>query len=259
MKPPLILFAFATAVCAQPTLAPPQVGFFQDGANSFRPLLGIAGNFVLGNPALSGVLNAAYSGSSGLVKTDTSVIMTDNQGQALATTDAPSGPALFAFRQDASPAFAYFASAHLLYEWSGTGFQTVPFDAQLFPPAAVRAIFAPDAAHVGFLVQRVDGLRDIRVLTETGEADSQAALAGVTAPALILNSGELVYTCANGIVIRRADASEIHIPAQFPVGISLSQMGTGWAVLTNLTTGANFALRTTPGRESLYLLPEVSQ
>ena len=33
--------------CGQPAIAPPRVGFIQDSNHSFRPVLGLAGNFVL--------------------------------------------------------------------------------------------------------------------------------------------------------------------------------------------------------------------
>lgn len=259
MKSFVMTFILATAACAQPALAPPQVGFFQDGANSFRPVWGIAGNFVLGGSTFNGVASAAYSGSFGLVKTDTSVIAIDDQGCILATMDAPAGPAAFAFFSDGSPAFVYLPGANLLFEWSGTGFQMVPFDCQLFPPSAVVGISAPDRWHVAFLIQRDQSPWEIRVAIETGESDSQAALTGVNTPAMKLPSGELVYTDSNGIVIRKADASEIHLSAQLPASFSLAQMGAGWVELSDLGSSARFAIHVTPGRESFYFLPEVSQ
>ncbi|HTS49589.1 MAG TPA: hypothetical protein VMH05_16665 [Bryobacteraceae bacterium] len=259
MKPVVMIFMLAAAVCAQPALAPPQVGFLRDGANSFRPVFGIAGNFVLGGAAFSGVASAAYSGSFGLVKTDTSVIAVDSLGKVLASMDAPTGPAAFAFFSDGSPAFVYLSSANLLFEWYGTGFQMVPFDCQLFPPSAVLGISAPDRAHVAFLIERNGGLREFRLLVESGQPDSQIFLGRVNTPALRLASGELVYTDSNGVVIRKADATEIHLNAQLPARFSLAQMGAGWVALSDLGSSVRFAIRVTPGRESLYFLPEVSQ
>jgi len=259
MKSFLIAFGLVAAACAQPALAPPQVGFLQDGANSFRPVFGIAGNFVLGGSAFGGVASAAYSGSFGLVKTDTSVIAVDSQGQVLASMDAPAGPAYFAFFSDGSPAFAYLPSANLLLEWYGSGFQMVPFDCQFFPASAVMAISAPDRGHVAFLIQRDHGLGEARALIESGGFDSQEALPGVHAPALRLASGELIYADANGIVIRKADATEIHLSAQLPASFAFAQMGAGWVELSDLASNARSALRGTPGREGLYFLPEVSQ
>ena len=259
MKSFLMSFMLAAVACAQPALEPPQIGFLQDGANSFRPVWGVAGNFVLGGSAFRGVVSAAYSGSFGLVKTDTSVIAVDSQGKALASMAAPAGPAAFAFFSDGSPAFIYLASDNLLFEWDGTGFQMVPFDCRLFPPSAVLGISAPDRAHVAFLIERNGGLREFRLLIESGQPDSQIFLGRASPPALRLASGELIYTDSNGIVIRKADATEIHLNAQLPASFSFAQMGAGWLELSDLGSSARLAIRITPGRESLYLLPEVSQ
>lgn len=259
MKSFLMTFTLAAVACAQPALAPPQVGFVQDSANSFRPIFGVSGNFALGGSVFSGVASAAYSGSFGFVKTDTSVFAVDSQARVLAAMDAPAGPADFAFFGDGSPAFVYLANSNLLFQWYGTGFQMVPFDCQLFPSSAVVAISAPDRWHVAFLIQRDHGLGEVRVLIETGESDSQSALPGVRAPALRLSSGELIYTDANGIVIRRAEATEIHLNAQLPASFALAQMGAGWVELSDLASSARFAIRVTPGHEGLYFLPEVSQ
>jgi len=38
MKSVVMAFLLAAAASAQPALAPPQVGFLEDGANSFRPV-----------------------------------------------------------------------------------------------------------------------------------------------------------------------------------------------------------------------------
>ncbi len=259
MKSVFIIFTLALAACAQPALAPPQVGFLEDGTNSFRPVFGVAGNFLWGDAAFRGVSGAAFSGSFGLLKTDTSVIAVDGQAQVLASMDAPPGPADFAFFSDGTPAFVYLPGPNLLFQWYGTGFQMVPFDCQLFPPSAVVAISAPDLWHVAFLVQHDDGLSEVSVLIETGESDSQTALPGVNAPAMRLLSGELIYTGAAGIVIRRTDASEIQVSAQLPASFSLAQMGANWVQLSDTSSSARFVVRITTGQEGLYFLPEVSQ
>ena len=259
MRYVFIVFALAAAALAQPALAPPQVGFLKDGTNSVHPVFGIAGNFLVGDPAFDGVVAAAYSGSFALLKTDTSVIAMDNQAQVLAAMDAPLGPAAFAFFKDGSPAFVYLLGPNLLFQWYGRGFQMIPFDCRLFPASAVLGISAPDAAHVVFLIQNDNGLQEIRVLVESGELDSQTALPGVNAPALRLATSELVYADANGLVIRKTDASEVHLNALLPANFSLAQMGADWAELSDVASTARFAIRVTPGHEGFYALPEVSQ
>jgi len=258
MKTLLALITIAAAASAQPAIAPPQIGFAFDGANSLRPIYGIAGNFLAGSPALTNVVDSSYSGSYGSVKTDTAIVTTNSQGQSIATTDAPAGPAFFAFNNDGSPAFAYLPSAHLLLEWEGTGFQILPFNSGLFPPDSVRAIFAPDSSHVGVLVQRANGLTDIRVPIATGEEDSDTVVPGVRGPAIVLSTGQLIYADPTGVMLRNPDGTEVHILGSIPAHFSLAQIGAAWVQLTDTSSGSQYAIRVAPGREGFYSLPEVN-
>ena len=91
MKTVLLSLTLAAIASTQPALSPPQVGFLQDSANSLRPVFGIAGNFLMGDSTASDVVAAAFSGSFGILKTDSALIVTDRQGQRIATQDAPAG------------------------------------------------------------------------------------------------------------------------------------------------------------------------
>jgi hypothetical protein len=260
MKAILISLVVASAAAwAQTTLAPPQAGFIEDGANSFRPVYGIAGNFLLGDPAGAGIVSAAFSGSFGLAKTDSSLLVTDRNGKLIASQDAPQGPAFFAFSSDGSPALAYFPNKNLLLLWNGGGFQLVLFDWNAFPASAVRSIALPDPYHVSAIIQRDDGLWDVRMLLATGEVDSRAALPGVNAPALMLPTADLVYAGATGLVVRRLDGTETRIDAQLPANFSLQQMGDGWVQVRDLDGCPQLALRVTPSREGLFVLPGEDQ
>ena len=189
MKTIVVALTLAAAIgCAQPALTTPQIGFLQDGVNSFRPVYGVAGNFLLGNPAASGVVSAAFSGSFGIVSTGLALIVSDQQGQVIATMDAPAGPAAFAFSREGDPALAYFPSANLLLQWNGGTFQMVSYNSTAFPASEVQSIALPDREHAAFIVQRDEVLWDVRVFLATGEVDSQAALPGVSAPVLMLTS-----------------------------------------------------------------------
>ena len=109
------------------------------------------------------------------------------------------------------------------------------------------------------IVQRDDELWDVRVQLATGEIDAQTALLGVSAPVLMLSTGELVYSDANGIVLRKTDSSERHISAQLPASFALQQMGEGWIQLQDLAGGRQFAIRIAQNREQSYQLPGVDQ
>jgi hypothetical protein len=253
------LLFVAVSASAQPAIAPPQVGFMQDTAGSLRPVYGLAGNFLTGEPIAEGVISAAYSGSFGWAKTDSAVIVTDSQGQVIAASDAPEGPALFAFARDGKPALAYLFTFNSLLQWTGATLTPVPLDWAALAADAVLSIAVPDPDHAAMLVQRNDGIWDVRILLATGEVDSQTALPAVTPPACMLASGDVVSSDDDGLVVQKANGSLVHIAARLPDSFSLQQMGDRWLQLRDLANGSQFAVRISKDREGFYALPEVSR
>jgi len=244
----LLITLSMTPVAMWAQLAPPQIGFIQDSGNALRPVYGLAGNFVLGDSVADNVESASFSGSFGMLKTTSTLAVIDRQGQFVASQDAPAGPALFAFSRNAAPALAYLSAANVLLQWSDGVFQQVPFAS-----ATVLSIAVVEAGQAALILQRDDGLWDVRILLSTGETISQTALLGVAAPALMLATGELLYADANGIVVRKPDGSEKHIAAQLPSTFAFQQMGDGWIQIRE------YAVRLTDGKEQFYALPGVDQ
>jgi hypothetical protein len=244
---------------AQTSLTPPQVGFMRDAADSLRPVYGIAGNFLVGDPVAIGVISAAHSGSYGWVKTSSTVAVIDKAGAIVATSTVADGPALFAFTRTGEPALAYLPASNQLRTWKAGAFTAVSFDAAILAANSVLAVAAPDSGHAAMIVQRDDGLWDVRVQLATSEIDAQTALLGVAAPVLMFASGDLVYSDADGIVLRKPDGSERHIIARLPSSFAFQQMGIGWVQLQDLAGGQQFAFRIAQNREQSYQLPEVDQ
>ena len=255
MKTSLLLLACGLA-WGQAPLSTPQIGFAQDGAGALRPLLGVAGSFVWGDPISANVNSVAFSGQSGLVKTDDALIVLDPQGRCVSSIDAAPGPALLAFARDGSPALA-FASGNLL-TWSARGWQPVAFDPGAVP-GNIQSVFWPDLSHAGLIVQRDTGLWDVRIDLATEAIDAQTFLPGLTGPALRLASGELIAGDLEGAVIQRIDGTEVHLAAPLPARFALAQMGEGWVELSDLSSAAQFAIRTLAGREAIFQLPGVGQ
>jgi hypothetical protein len=246
----------AAALWAQSTLAPPQVGFIQDRHQTVRLVNGVGGNFLVGGEVANGIVSAAFSGSFGMLKADSAIIVTDRLGHGLASVDAPPGSAVFAFSADGSPALAYFLHTNTLMRWNGRTFQPARLQTTSIAALDVLSIAAPNAGLAVLIVERKDGLWELRVRTATGEVESQVSLPGIRGPVLMLVSGDLFFTDAKGVAIRRQDGAEKHIAAQLPKSFVLQQMGQGWIELSDLETGRMFAIRTTPGREQYYALPE---
>jgi len=259
MKTAAVFLIAIGVVRAQSAITPPQIGFIQDSANALRPVLGIAGNFLLGDATESGVVSAAFSGTAGLVKTDSSILVTDNQGQIAASTDAPSGSALFAFGASGAPSFAYLVDANAWLVWDGQSFRPASFDLSSFGVATVISITSPGDGQALVIVQRDDGLWAASFSLITGELTSQAAIPGVSAPAMALATGEIVYRDADGLVIRKPDGTEKHIPGALPANIVFQQMGDRWIQIRDVDSSSQYAARIADNREQIYALPGVDQ
>ena len=255
MKGLVALLSFvSTAAWAQHALAPPQVGFIQDSRREIRPVIGLAGNFLVGRAASSGIVSAAFSGSFGMLKSDASLSVIDQTGHAIVSVDAPPGPALFAFSANGSPALAYFEQSKTLRAWDGRKFHPGPrIDQDVISIASLSLTLG------ALIVQRENGLWKLDIELASGAIVSQTALPGLTAPVLRLASGGLIYRDVNGLVLRREDGSEKHIAAHLPKSFAFGQMGDGWIQVTDLASSRLSAVNIQPGHERLYLLPEVRQ
>ncbi len=221
-----------------------------------RPAYGVAGNFILG-PAIAGkVITQGFSGSIGLLKTESSLAAFDSNGKTLASISAVPGLALFAFSPSGGTALAYLAANDALIEWSGSEFVPVflAYEKEKFDN--VLGIAFPSPAEATLIVQREETIRQLNVSLGGAGSISQKTLPGVHAPLLFLPSGDIVYREDGGIVIRRTDSSEVHIGASLPASFSLQQMNQEWVQLTDFDSSARFAIRTTPGREAFFRLPE---
>lgn len=250
----LLFFLAAASAWAQPALAPPQLGFVADTTGALRPVHGVAGNFLVGSPDATGVTAAAFSGSFGLLKTDSAVMAFDGRGKTLAQMGVAAGTALFAFLPAGEAAIAYIAQSGEIVRFSAGRFipRTVAVDA-----ASVVAVAFPNIREATLIEQREDGLWQVLVELGDGHIVSQTALNGLTAPVLALPSGDLVAGDAQGIVVKKADGSEVHIAGHLPAHFELRQMGGGWVEVNDLSSSARFAVRVTAGHEGFYMLPEV--
>jgi hypothetical protein len=244
MKLTLVLLASA-CVWAQSAIAPPKLGWALDGAGALRPIYGLAGNFMLGPAARQGVVAEAFSGSIGLLKTDSSLAAFDLQGRMRGSVDTGEGTALFAFSPDGTSALAYIQANHALIAWRAGTFTTVSFDPRI-AEGDVLAVSLPSASEPTLIVEKRGTVWELRL-------GSLKALSGVRSPLLVLPSGDLLYTGDGCLVIRRADASEVRLASSLPSHFSLRQMNADWVQF------GDFAVHTSAGHEGIYRLPEAGQ
>ncbi|HME09374.1 MAG TPA: hypothetical protein VKG25_20105 [Bryobacteraceae bacterium] len=229
-------------------VVPPRIGFVSDTAGELRPVLGVAGNFLLGDAVANSVVSSGFSGTFTFVKTDTALSIID----AGVETDfqVGPGPALFSFFGHAG--FAYFVSDGTLHRWDGVQLTTVALDLV----GEVLGLAQPDANHVWIAV-RQNNLQ-VYVLTVdgvSGAIETSAPLTNVDGNLALLNDREFLFTNGRGLILRRANGAEIALAAQLKGAVSFEQLGAGWWSVKD-SSGGHYVFRAGRDKEAIYQLPE---
>lgn len=159
MRPIVFFLLIAAAVPAQ-IGAPAALGFIRDRAGALRPVHGVAGNFVLGDPLEIGVLAASFSGHLGFAKTVNALLIFED-GKLSRRIDAPDGTATFVWEQPDQLSHMRFTN---------TGDCVRPVDSRLETVACKADSEAPLPADAPEAVGGIEQMsRDWRVVrTESG-------------------------------------------------------------------------------------------
>ena len=241
----LAITIFAVSASAQSGITAPSLGFIRDPQGSFRAVSGLGGNFLLSDSSADGIDSAAFSGSSGFLKTGSRLDVLERQGDVIFSVDVPDGPVLFAFSSRGGPALVFLPSSATLLRWTGAALEPVPLDAVRIG-GTVLAIAAPST----LVVQRDDGVWLM-------QSDFEALLPDVQAPLFLAPSGDMVFSEPGGIVIRRAGSSDLHLATPFTPG-AFVQFADGWLQATDAdpASARMLAIRITPEREQVFELPQ---
>ena len=224
----ILLFFWALCAWSQSGIEVPSAGAIVDPSGALRPVEGVAGSFLLGPATMSGVLSAACSNRLCLLKTDSKVL------SATGKVDAPPGPAIFG--ADGDGAIVFFPEPRTFARWHDNILDPLDWtvEGEILSVRATEIAVRRDG-HV-WIVHPEDSVIDW--------------IADTTGPVLLLEDGVLFAT-PEELVLRHRDGSENRFEL---VGAeSIAAMGTNYATIR--TRATIYALRTGPGRESLYLLP----
>jgi hypothetical protein len=249
-----MLLLCGALVSGQSILHAPPGGFVQDVHHSLRPLIGMDGCFLLEDSIGEGVVSFAFSGTNGLVKTDSSVFVLDGQGQTTYGLDATPGPALFAFAANGTPAFAYLVQAGTLLAWRTDHFEASPWDAGKIG-GTLLAIANRTAGLLTAIVRRDDGRWQLVIDPTTGNIISQTGVPGAEGPVFLTAAGDLLYAQAGGFVLQTSQGLESRIAATLPHAV-LEQMNTNWVHVSEPGSARQYAIWLDPGRAQIYQLPE---
>ena len=83
MRRLLLMAAGVGILSAQSGIGPPLAGYMRDSSGALRPVYGVFGNLVLGEPIARGVVAASFSGRVGLARTADGTYAFDASGRSL--------------------------------------------------------------------------------------------------------------------------------------------------------------------------------
>lgn len=244
-------------IAAQPGITLPQVGLFLDTRGNLRPLYGLAGNFLPGQPAASAALSAAFSGRYGWIKTADRLVLVDEAARPLRDWPAPGGAARFGFSSDGAEASAYLPETARLVVWRAGAARVLTLDQAQLAGEVVAVGVAPKR-RVALAVQRDSAVWLVRLSPVTGVIEDEQMLPGVSAPLLLLADGRFVFAHGQELIVRALDGSERSIAAGGTVS-GLSLLGQGWIEVTLAGESRQpVAVRLSGGEPELYRIPEVA-
>ena len=236
-----ILLAAVTCAWAQSGLDRSVLGQMIDRQSVLRPVYGVGGSFHTDAPVAQRVLSSACAGTICLAKTESALI----SGPMI--VPAPPGDAKIAL--DSSGATIYFPSVQQFGRWQNGALTPLTLSPALSNDGTVLALGSGPSG----LVIAVERAGTVWIVSSDGTTagtilDSLPPGTGT----VLLTANGVVYATANALILRKSDGSELSFAAS---GIEdLFQLGDGYVEAR--AAGVIYALRTTPGRERLFQLPQ---
>jgi hypothetical protein len=251
----ILLLAVLGAGGAMAQLAPPLLALVTDGQQQIRRAYGVTGNFILGDAveprSLGEVVNWAFSGGAGLVKTADQLLLLSADAAIVRSSPAPAGNAQFAFDADGRAALVFLAEpAELWRIGTANDIRTTLDPSQI--DGDVRAIAFVGQRRATLAICRGNSLWLTSVDLAGGSVVSRRPAYIAGCPALALLPDRLIYATPGSLVIRSIDGEEHRVKLPEPAK-SLRLIGDGWLEIA--TAHDSLALRLDGESGTLYRFP----
>ncbi len=222
---------------AQPNLDRPALGQMLDRQGSLRAVYGVGGSFHVERATAVGVLSTACAGSLCVAKTNSALISWNTAAGVV--TPAPAGGAVIAV--DAAGATIYFPSIQQFGRWQNGALTMLDL-------SVYGTVLSLGSSSSGLTIA-VERAGVVWIVSADGSIlDSLPLGAG----AVLLTANGVVYATSGALVLRRRDGSELSFPAHDVE--NLFTLGDGYVEAR--AGGLLYVLRTIPGHEQLFQLPQ---
>ena len=226
---------------AQPGLDRPALGLMLDRQGSLRPVYGVGGSFHVERATAVGVVSTACAGSLCVAKTNSTLISWNKATGVV--TPAPAGGAVIAV--DAAGATIYFPSIQQFGRWQNGALTMLDL-------SVYGTVLSLGSGSSGLTIA-VQRAGVVWIVSADGSIlDSLPPGAG----AVLLIPNGVVYATSGALILRRSGGSELSFPAQGVEGAQGALFALGDGYVEARAGDVLYALRTIPGREQLFQLPQ---
>jgi hypothetical protein len=227
----------------------PRIGFahYQDG--SLRPVLGVAGAFVVGEPISTGVNAAAVSGTGGLIAKHSKLLVLDSNGSKVCEYPIGDAHPVLGIRDGISSAIAWLPQSHqVLFRSKGVCLTAIELTEL---PGQVTSL-RQNGDRASLLVTSGDAVFEVIASLSSGQVLSVQVVPGVQGPTYGYQS---LYITLKGGQISVCSAHAPIKTFKVPDGdLQLEWAGSGWAHIWS-ATGQQWALNLTGPEPTLFELP----
>jgi hypothetical protein len=252
----LLLVAAIAYPSAGGGLLPPTAGWVRDRAEFVRPLIGVRGNLLLGEPLVAGAVRCAFSGSLGVVKTRFELLLIGPDGAVLSRSPAPEGDVLVAFGPEETQAAVYFREARELWLRRGGAWERIEFGADA-AGGEIAAVGTVHAAGISLVIRRDDCYFQRRVSFDHWAVEGEIALPGIGEPMILAPEGDILHADGLDGVLRTANGVEERFAIGFPAA-RIEMAGGGWFAVEG-TGGERAVVRLGGSVPEVFGVPEAAR
>ena len=252
----IALICVAPAI-AQPRFSAPLAGIARDSQQQLRIVHGVSGTFILHDVIGDAVVDWAFDGKGGLVKTGTELLTLAADGAVVRRQPASQQEAVL------GPQSAFFPATAELWQAGPRGVSKVPLAAGMIA-GIVIALGPTTAQGIQIAVCRANALWLLSVDTNNGAITRELAPAGAIGEqaclsarsrSLALLPDRLVLATAGAVLIQTAAGIERTIPI---AASRVARAGNDWLEAESAGQPAHM-IRITGDGEKVYRLPSATE
>jgi hypothetical protein len=259
----LVLAVQAYSAQAGPVpLGAPLAGIVREPDRTLRPVYGVAGNLITGQPLpLVDVVAASFSDKAGIVLSSGAIKLINLDGTEQASYSTAESNPVLGISQGPETAIAWLPSEEKLIHWTSAGFVAAQIDASRFAGPVVQVEMIVPAAVDLWLSIQSDSIQHIRVSLSSGAVTPLETVTGVNLPILVAGSS-LIFYDTEGLEIqssqRQSRALPLNLSQTERAGLTFESASATWIHISSSSSARQWMLHLGASGPSLCALPAVS-